>query len=215
EKDNEEITDAKKTDAENTEVTKGDREQAGKLPLTSSILSVSSNFGNQFLNLSSDTSLIGITKKFADTKINSLLDIQIQQEVPHIQSSSVLTVLVLVTPEPHSLSTYTPEHKALFHDFIESLLADGEGIDQGVTDSLKKKRQHDHQDEGPSAGPNQGIMDTANDNVVNDVDQPQDESIPKTTREPRNDWFTQPPRPPTPDLEWNKGKEVDNGQEKT
>ncbi|GJY73271.1 hypothetical protein Tco_0477702 [Tanacetum coccineum] len=340
-----------------------DLEQAGKLPLTSSILSVSSNFGNQFLNLSSNTSLIGITKKSADTEINSLLDIQIQQEVPHIQSPSILTIPDLVIPKPTVVSpipeipivtpvitlppppfitnitpilqqkstpiptppiTTTapaattvldplltiikrvseleedvqelkqvdpspsilatirsqvlvavdkylgsslgdtlqknkkekaekqqmpeylvkssdkaafdeydqksslfqtmmesksfnkhPAHKALYHDLIESLLADGEGMDQGVTDSLKKKRQHDHQDEGPSARPNLGIMDTANDNVVNDVDQPHDESIPKTTREPRINWFTQPLRPLTLDPEWNKGKEVDNGQEHT
>ncbi|GJR71159.1 hypothetical protein Tco_0083524 [Tanacetum coccineum] len=52
-KDDEEIIDAKKTEA-----TKGDYEQAGKLPPTSSSLSVSSGFGNQFLNLSSDSSLI-------------------------------------------------------------------------------------------------------------------------------------------------------------
>ncbi|GKA67535.1 hypothetical protein Tco_0767452, partial [Tanacetum coccineum] len=74
----------------------GDLERAGKLPLTISSLSVSSSFGNRFLNHSSDTSLIGTIKEFADTEINSLLDIQIQQKVPHIQSLSILTELVLV-----------------------------------------------------------------------------------------------------------------------
>ncbi|GJV06144.1 hypothetical protein Tco_1343800 [Tanacetum coccineum] len=52
-KDDEEITDAEKTEA-----TKDDYEQAGKLPPTSFSLPVSSSFGNQFLNLSSDISLI-------------------------------------------------------------------------------------------------------------------------------------------------------------
>ncbi|GJR99539.1 hypothetical protein Tco_0316048 [Tanacetum coccineum] len=99
-KDDEEITDAKKTEA-----TKGDYEQAGKLPPTSSNLSVSSDFGNQFLNLSSNISLICTNKESSDTKINSLLDIQIQQEVPQIQSPSLLKVPVLVileqaTPTP-------------------------------------------------------------------------------------------------------------------
>ncbi|GKE43807.1 hypothetical protein Tco_1471091, partial [Tanacetum coccineum] len=98
-KDDEEITDAEKT-----EVTKGELEQAIKLPLISSSLSVSSGFGNQFLNLSSDTSLIGTIKESADTEINSLLDIQIQQEVPHIQSPSILIVPVLVIPDPTVLS---------------------------------------------------------------------------------------------------------------
>ncbi|GKF40526.1 hypothetical protein Tco_0120587, partial [Tanacetum coccineum] len=61
-KDNEEITDAEKI-----EVTKGDLEQAGKLPLTSSSVSVPSGFGNQLLNISSDTSLIGTIKESTDT----------------------------------------------------------------------------------------------------------------------------------------------------
>ncbi|GKB95490.1 hypothetical protein Tco_0981627 [Tanacetum coccineum] len=86
------------------QVTKGDLEQAGKLPLISSSLSVSSGFGNQFLNLSSDTSLISTTKESADTEINSLLDIQIQHKAPHIQSPSILTVPVLVISEPTVLS---------------------------------------------------------------------------------------------------------------
>ncbi|GKF06648.1 hypothetical protein Tco_0037316, partial [Tanacetum coccineum] len=68
-KDGEEITDVEKTDAEKTEATKGDLEQAGKLPLISSSLSVSSGFGNQFLNLSPNTSLNGTTKESPDTEI--------------------------------------------------------------------------------------------------------------------------------------------------
>ncbi|GKA14532.1 hypothetical protein Tco_0694178 [Tanacetum coccineum] len=98
--DDEEITNAAKTEA-----TKGDYEQARKLPPTSSILSVSSGFGNQFLNLSSDISLIGTTKESTNTKINSLLDIQIQQEVPQIQSPSLLKVLVLVILEQTTPTT--------------------------------------------------------------------------------------------------------------
>ncbi|GKB19333.1 hypothetical protein Tco_0853256 [Tanacetum coccineum] len=90
--------------AEKTEATKGDLEQAGKLPLISSSLSVSSGFGNQFLNLSPNTSLNGTTKESPDTEINSLLDIQIQQEVPYIYLLSILTVPVLVNPEPTVLS---------------------------------------------------------------------------------------------------------------
>ncbi|GJY72648.1 hypothetical protein Tco_0476351 [Tanacetum coccineum] len=77
-KDKEELTDTEKTKA-----TKGDLEQAQKLPLSRSSLSVSSGFGNQFLNLSSDTSLIGTSKESADTGSNSLLDIQIHQEGNH------------------------------------------------------------------------------------------------------------------------------------
>ncbi|GKA32819.1 hypothetical protein Tco_0719186 [Tanacetum coccineum] len=59
------------------------------------------------------------------------------------------------------------------------------------------------------------IRDAANDNVVNDADQPQDDSEPKTDTTPRNNCFTQPPRLPTLDPEWNKGKEIFDGQDQT
>ncbi|GKD97217.1 hypothetical protein Tco_1381114 [Tanacetum coccineum] len=39
------------------------------------------------------------------------------------------------------------------------------------------------------------IMDTSNDDVVNDFDQPQNDPAGK------HNWFTQPPRPPTQDPE--------------
>nr|GEU98707.1 zf-CCHC domain-containing protein/UBN2 domain-containing protein [Tanacetum cinerariifolium] len=287
------------TNAENIEVTKGDLKQARKLPLTSSSLSVSSSF-----------------------------DIQIQERVPHTQSSSILTILVSVipeptvrspipknptltsttTPSPHYISTITSvlqqtttliptppittvalaattvldllsvppvinkylgssmgdalqkvlqkhtkglrqefsqkeassicmikneqaekqqmskyssfnnhhAHKALSHALMESLLADKEGMDQGVVDLLKqKKRQHDDQDEDPYAGPNQGKktkrrrtkepesskksstskdtskevnLDVATENVVNDDDQPQDDLKLQKNSAPKHDW---------------------------
>ncbi|GJR91470.1 integrase, catalytic region, zinc finger, CCHC-type containing protein [Tanacetum coccineum] len=80
--------------------------ESGKaeLPPTSSSLSVSSGFSDQFLKLSSDTSLVSTVKDTTDAEINSLLDFKIQSEVPHIQSPSVLTVLVLVISEPSVLT---------------------------------------------------------------------------------------------------------------
>ncbi|GKD61634.1 hypothetical protein Tco_1299143, partial [Tanacetum coccineum] len=48
------------------------------------------------------------------------------------------------------------------------------------------------------------VIDDAGEDVVRDDDQPQDTSEPKTTKTPNPEWFTQPPRPPTPDSEWNK-----------
>ncbi|GJT34731.1 hypothetical protein Tco_0925150 [Tanacetum coccineum] len=46
-----------------------------------------------------------------------------------------------------------------------------------------------------------------NDDVVKDADQPQDDAVPKTDNAPKNNWFKQPPRPPTLDpdikLEYN------------
>nr|GFA23435.1 hypothetical protein [Tanacetum cinerariifolium] len=44
----------------------------------------------------------------------------------------------------------------------------------------------------------------AGDDVAHYDDQPQDASEPKTAKTPNPEWFTQPPRPPTHDPEWNK-----------
>nr|GEU52614.1 retrovirus-related Pol polyprotein from transposon TNT 1-94 [Tanacetum cinerariifolium] len=116
--DDEEITDAAEVDAEKTKEVKDDAKKA-KHPLTSSSLSVSSGFADQFLKLSSDTSLIGTIKDTIDAEINSLLDIKIQSEVPHIQSLPILTVPVLVIFEP---SVLTPIPKTPLVAPIKTLL---------------------------------------------------------------------------------------------
>ncbi|GJY28862.1 hypothetical protein Tco_0404629 [Tanacetum coccineum] len=102
----EEITDAAKAEEVKDDIKKS------KLPPSGSILSVSLGFGNQFLNLSSDTSLIGIVKDTTDAEINSLLDVQIQQEISHIQSPSVLTVPVFMISKPLVL-TPIPETSSI------------------------------------------------------------------------------------------------------
>ncbi|GKB38254.1 ribonuclease H-like domain-containing protein [Tanacetum coccineum] len=103
EKGDAEMSDVAKADAEKTEEAKDDSKKA-ELPPTSSSLSVSLGFGGQFLKLSSDTSLTGTVKDTTDVEISSLLDIKIQSEVPHIQSPSVLKVLVFVISEPSVLT---------------------------------------------------------------------------------------------------------------
>ncbi|GKA77015.1 retrovirus-related pol polyprotein from transposon TNT 1-94 [Tanacetum coccineum] len=94
-----EISDAAKADVEKTEEVKDDAKKTDLRP-TSSNLSVSLGFGDQFLELSSNTSLVGIVKDTTDAEINSLLDIKIQSEVPPIQSPSVLTIPVSMISEP-------------------------------------------------------------------------------------------------------------------
>ncbi|GKB78047.1 hypothetical protein Tco_0944942 [Tanacetum coccineum] len=94
-----ETTDAVKVDAGKTKEAKDDAKKV-KLPPTSSSLSVSSGFGDQFLKLSSYTSLVSMVKDTTNIEINSLLDIKIQSEVLHIQSPPVLTVPILVIYEP-------------------------------------------------------------------------------------------------------------------
>ncbi|GJR96393.1 hypothetical protein Tco_0268567 [Tanacetum coccineum] len=113
----EEITNAAKADAEKTEVVKDDAKKA-ELPPTSSSLSVFSGFCDQFIKLSSDTSLIGTVKDTTDAEINSLLDIKIQFEVPHIQSSSVLRVPVYVISKP---SVLTPVQETPLVAYVTTL----------------------------------------------------------------------------------------------
>ncbi|GJW45601.1 hypothetical protein Tco_0077247 [Tanacetum coccineum] len=384
------ISDVVKADAKKIKEIKDDAKKA-ELPITSSNLFVSSGFGDQFLKLSSDTSLVSTIKDTTDAEINSLLDIKIQSKVPHIQSPSILTVPILVISEPsvptpipknpsvapsttlllppsvftiphvpHQTTTpiptplvttdaptittavpasdalsvvqlrvaklekdvselkkidhsakalatlksqvptvveqylgskigddlqksalkirkikreqakkqkmpkYTiksnvkaalkeydlksdlyqtmhenksfnrnPTNHALYHALIKALIDDENPMDKGVADTVKNhKRQHDDNDdddkEDPSGGLNQGsktgksasakepveepiaevvmydAVNIAGEDVVCDDDQPQDTLEPKTNKTPNQDWFKQPPRPRTPDLEWNK-----------
>ncbi|GJV41842.1 hypothetical protein Tco_1420282, partial [Tanacetum coccineum] len=95
----EENIDAAKIDAGKIEEVKDDAKKVELLP-TSSSLSISLGFGDQFLKLSSDTSLVSTVKDTTDAEINSLLDIMSQSKVPHIHSSSVLTVPISVISKP-------------------------------------------------------------------------------------------------------------------
>ncbi|GJX12304.1 hypothetical protein Tco_0204062 [Tanacetum coccineum] len=98
-KGDEEITNAAKVDAEKILEVKDDPKKA-ELPPSISSLSISSVFINQFLKLSSDSSLVSSVKDTIDSEINSLLEVKIQSEVPHTQSPSMLSVPVSVISEP-------------------------------------------------------------------------------------------------------------------
>ncbi|GKC12801.1 hypothetical protein Tco_1009583, partial [Tanacetum coccineum] len=80
EKANEEMPNSEKVDEEmadaekdNVEKIEEEKKEKPKLPPSSSSLSLSYDYGNQFLNVSSDISLVGIVKESAETKINSIL----------------------------------------------------------------------------------------------------------------------------------------------
>ncbi|GJX72670.1 retrovirus-related pol polyprotein from transposon TNT 1-94 [Tanacetum coccineum] len=107
-KGDEEVTDAAKADAEKTSEVKDDAKKT-KLPPTISSLSVSSGFGDQFLKLSSDYTLVSIVKDTTDAEINLLLEIKIQSKVPQIQSPSMLRVPISVISEP-SVPTLVQEY---------------------------------------------------------------------------------------------------------
>ncbi|GKE70153.1 hypothetical protein Tco_1528225, partial [Tanacetum coccineum] len=106
EKANEEMPDSEKADEEMADAEKDNKEKP-KLPPSSSSLSLSSDYGNQFLNVSSDVSLVGTVKETSDTEINSLLDIPVQQEMHHVQQTPLLDVIVSMIP------TMTPKSKLL------------------------------------------------------------------------------------------------------
>ncbi|GKC41641.1 hypothetical protein Tco_1059363 [Tanacetum coccineum] len=98
-KGDEEGTNAAKADAKKTSEVKDDAKKT-ELPPSSSSLSLSSGFGDQFLLLSSDSSLVSTVKDTTDTEMNSLLEVKIHSEVLYTQSSSVLNVHVSVISEP-------------------------------------------------------------------------------------------------------------------
>ncbi|GJZ02466.1 hypothetical protein Tco_0520427 [Tanacetum coccineum] len=60
-------------------------------------------FGDQFLKLSSDSSLVSTVKDSADADVSSLLDIPIQHKTPQIQSPSVQKIPITVIPETTNL----------------------------------------------------------------------------------------------------------------
>ncbi|GJU78775.1 hypothetical protein Tco_1275845 [Tanacetum coccineum] len=119
-----------------------------------------------------------------------------------------------------------PTNHALYHALIEALIDDENAMDKGVADTVKNHKRQLMMDDvmidrRPLAGPYPGepveettakvVMDdafnTAGKDVVRDDDQTQDTSEPKTNKTPNQDWFKQPPRPPTHicniDLEYN------------
>ncbi|GJT08701.1 hypothetical protein Tco_0843163 [Tanacetum coccineum] len=105
--DDEEITDAAKADAEKTKEVKDDAKKA-KLPPSSSRLSVSSGFGNQFPKLSSDTSLTAVLT------IHVLVIYEPLVLTPTPKTPSVAPATILLPPPPVStippvlLQTTTP-----------------------------------------------------------------------------------------------------------
>nr|GEW76241.1 hypothetical protein [Tanacetum cinerariifolium] len=98
----EKVSDAAKEEVEKTLEAKDDTKKT-ELPPSSSSLSVSSGFGDQFLKLSSDSSLVSIVKDFANIDFCSMLDIPIQHETPQTQSPSVQKIHVSVIPETTNL----------------------------------------------------------------------------------------------------------------
>ncbi|GKA22846.1 hypothetical protein Tco_0708808, partial [Tanacetum coccineum] len=126
-----------------------------------------------------------------------------------------------------------PANHRLYHALIKALIEDENAMDKGVTDTNKRRRTKESKSskkpsttkenpkgKAPSKGSKTGksasakepveepiaevVMDDVGEDEVRDDDQPQDTSEPKTDNTRNPEWFKQPPRPPTPDPEWNK-----------
>ncbi|GKB91471.1 hypothetical protein Tco_0963743, partial [Tanacetum coccineum] len=119
----EENTDAAKADVEKTEEVKDDAKKA-KLPLPSSSLSVSSGFGDQFLKLSSDTSLIGMVKDTTDAEINSLLDIKIQSELRVAKLEKDVFELKKIDHSTKALATIKSHVPTVVDNYLRSKFGD-------------------------------------------------------------------------------------------
>ncbi|GKB83240.1 hypothetical protein Tco_0950135 [Tanacetum coccineum] len=80
------------------------------------------------------------------------------------------------------------------------------GSDQEMKKS-KKSKDTEPSKKTKQAGSSKGITQYQPKSTGNNDEQPNDEAAPKTDK---SRWFKQPPRPPTPDLKWNKGKSSDH-----
>ncbi|GKB05329.1 hypothetical protein Tco_0833524 [Tanacetum coccineum] len=59
------------------------------------------------------------------------------------------------------------------------------------------------------------VEEPTQEKVENNADQPQSKDAPKTSKIPNKDWCKQPPRPPTPDPEWNTVQTISDEPEQT
>ncbi|GJV51671.1 hypothetical protein Tco_1447412 [Tanacetum coccineum] len=112
--------------------------------------SVSSNFGNQFIN-SPNVSFIGTIPENADAEINSLLDIQIQQDVPHIQQEPFHVVKVFTEleqavkelkqadPSTVILASIKSQVLSVVKDYLGSSLPDA--FQKAVKEALRNKEK--------------------------------------------------------------------------
>ncbi|GJX51041.1 hypothetical protein Tco_0277886 [Tanacetum coccineum] len=198
---------------------------------SSSSHSLSSNYGNQFLNLSSDASLVGTIKETTDAEINYLLDVQIQQEIPSVLSAPLFDVLVSVIP-PLTTTTTTPltttpiptppiinkdEDPSAGSDQGKKKRKQGDKFESSKKSSTSKEstkgktlpktsktRKSVHAKDIVEEATHEVAMDVeepTQENAKNNADQPQIKDALKTSKIPNKDWFKQPPRPPTPDPE--------------
>ncbi|GJT19238.1 hypothetical protein Tco_0877944 [Tanacetum coccineum] len=232
-----EIFDVAKANAKKIKEIKDDAKKA-ELPPTSSNLSVSLGFGDQFLKISSDTSLLDLIQKYSMKPTPDSSKIQKPTVDPEQESKKTAS-------EIHKVKKELAEKQKMLKYSIKSTnkAALKETPLAGPTQGKKTKRRRTKESEsskkssttketpkgkasskgykiGKSASAKEpveepiaevimdDVVNAAGEDVVRDDDQPQDTSEPKTNKTLNQDWFKQPPRPLTPDPEWNKRQVV-------
>ncbi|GJS67541.1 hypothetical protein Tco_0682105 [Tanacetum coccineum] len=132
-KGDEEVTNAAKADAKKTSGVKDDAKKT-ELPPTSSSLSISLGFGDQFLKLSSNSSLVSTVKDTTDAKINS-----------YLQTTTLIPTPPITTDAP-IITTAIFESDALFSvqlrvDKLEKDVSDLKKIDLSAKALVALKTQ--------------------------------------------------------------------------
>nr|GEV12084.1 hypothetical protein [Tanacetum cinerariifolium] len=116
------------------------------------------------------------------------------------------------------------KNKTLYRAIIEFILEDENAINKGVADKSKKRKpDYVDRDEGPPAGPDQGMKrkktgkDTKPSKNIKDTQVPQNfgedtgnTNEPLVVNVDLKNWFKKPKRPLSLDPEWNECKIVDN-----
>ncbi|GJV27502.1 hypothetical protein Tco_1383950 [Tanacetum coccineum] len=97
------------------------------------------------------------------------------------------------------------------------LQADEEDEDPSASSNQgkKKKRQEDKSESSKKPSASKGSSKRTNSREIEtNVDQPKDDAL-KTSKTSNKIWFKQPPRPPTPDPEWNNVQTIRDEPEQT
>ncbi|GJZ20152.1 hypothetical protein Tco_0556742 [Tanacetum coccineum] len=296
-----EVTDAAKADAEKTSEVKDDAKKT-ELPLTSSSLFMSLGFGDQFLKLSSDSSLVSTSPSMLSVPVSVIFEPTVLTPVQESPSIATITTLsppsvsttpslrvaklekdvselkkidlsaealtALKTQVPSVVDNYlgskvgdlpknqtptvdleqeskkTPSkilkikkeqaekqkmlkftikstYKAALKEYDQKSALYQTMHSNKTKETVSSKKPSTTKETPKGKVPSKGfktdksasakepveepiaevVMDDAGDDVVHDDDQPQDASEPKTAKTSNPEWFTQPPRPLTPDLE--------------
>ncbi|GKB13809.1 hypothetical protein Tco_0847732 [Tanacetum coccineum] len=187
--------------------------------------SVSSNFGNQFIN-SPNVSLIGTIPENAKAEIKFLLDIQIQQDVPNIQQEPFHAVKVELSKKRDYKDIIEKSIQANVINEVKNFLP--KFLPQEINEALKKtppslelfdaltwsmlldeatwKRVRRPKIE-ESLSLNHPRRHPPPKNHLKMADETQPDADPKI---PKKNWFKDSPKPEVLDPDWNTVKTIDD-----